>query len=128
MIYGTGVDIVDYQQFKTAIERSGQRLLDKIFTPAEQAKCNARVDPLPCFCSRFAAKEAVSKALRLGIFKAGLTNIEVRNRPDGSPYLIIKEALAIKIPQFDQMDFHLSLSDGQHQAIAFVVIDITPAR
>ena len=125
MIYGIGTDIVDYNQLRTAIERSGQRLIDRIFTPAEQTKCKARVDPIPCFSSRFAAKEAVSKALRLGIFKAGLTNIEVLNRPDGSPYIAIGEDLAAKIPQFEHMRFHLSLTDGQAQAIAFAVIEIT---
>lgn len=122
MILGVGTDIADFAPFRAALERSGQRFLDRIFTPAEQTMCRERRDPVPCLCARFAAKEAMAKALRLGIFRAGLLNMEVRNREDGSPWLALHGDLANHVRGLGPVDVQLSLSHGTHSAVAFVVV------
>lgn len=58
---GIGIDVVDINQFRTALRRGGFR--DKIFTPAEIETCESRRDPLPSYAARFAVKEAFYKAL-----------------------------------------------------------------
>ena len=123
MILGIGTDIADFDQFRRAMERSGQRFLNRIFTPAEQAKCKARRDPVPCLCARFAAKEALAKALRLGIFRAGLLNMEVRNREDGSPYLVVSGQLLDHLAELGDPTLHLSMSHGVGHAAGFVVVE-----
>jgi holo-[acyl-carrier protein] synthase len=123
MILGIGTDIADFAPFRAAVERSGQRFLDRIFTPVEQSACRTRLDPVPCLCARFAAKEALAKALRLGIFRAGLLNMEVRNRDDGSPWLALHGSLAEHVRGLGGVAVQLSLSHGTHSAVAFVVVE-----
>ena len=126
MILGIGTDIADFGPFRQAMERSGQRFLDRIFTPGEQEKCASRRDPVPCLCARFAAKEALAKALGLGIFRAGLLNMEVRNHPNGAPYFAIHGHLRQHLSGLGNPALHLSLSHGEGQAVAFVVIEREP--
>jgi len=123
MILGIGVDVIEFEQLRRAAQRSGQRFLDRVFTPTEQAVCRVRSDPIPGLCARFAAKEALAKALRLGIFRAGLRNMEVRNREDGSPYFLIHGHLQEHIAQLGRPTVHLSLSHGLLNATAFVVVE-----
>ena len=86
MILGIGNDIIEVVRIKTAIERYQQKFLNRLFTPTEQAYCLSRKDSSLHFAGRFAAKEAVSKALGTG-FSQGLTwlDIEIYNDPSGKP-------------------------------------------
>ena len=72
----TGVDLIEIERVAAAIDRFGPRFLERIFTPAELAVCANKVDSLAV---RFAAKEAVAKALGAGIWRTGIdwTDIEV---------------------------------------------------
>jgi holo-[acyl-carrier protein] synthase len=127
MIIGIGVDLTDHARFEGTLARSGQAFLDRVFTPVEQARCQARRHPHRCFASRFAAKEAVSKALRLGIARMGLLNAEVDNHPDGAPFLRLHGPLATWAAAQPGLRVHLSLSDDPTHSIAMVVVEADKA-
>jgi holo-[acyl-carrier protein] synthase len=65
-ILGIGTDVVEVDRFRSALERHGDRLVERAFTEAEARYCGAQADPAVHFAGRFAAKEAVLKALRTG--------------------------------------------------------------
>ena len=86
MIKGVGTDIIEIDRIRDAVERSGQPFLNKIFTETEQSYCSRFNDPYPHYAARFAAKEAVVKALGTGL-RNGLewTDIEIRSDELGKP-------------------------------------------
>jgi holo-[acyl-carrier protein] synthase len=122
-ILGIGVDLADYELIGSVVERSGQRFLDRVYTPLEQACCRRRRDPVPCLTSRFAAKEALAKALQLGIAAMGLTDAEVRNRDNGAPYFELHGPLGRWAQRQAGLSIHLSLSDSSGHAVAMVVVE-----
>ena len=81
-----GVDIVELSRIKAVYERWGQRFLDRIYTPEEQAYCRGRI---PQLASRFAAKEAVMKALGTGIRGVGWKDIQVTRSRGGPPSIVL---------------------------------------
>src|SRR5512145_575958 len=82
MILGAGVDIVEIARLRHAIERSKDRFIQRVFTPAEQQFCNRHADPAQHFAARFAAKEALFKALGTGWAK-GVTWLDVEVYREG---------------------------------------------
>ncbi|MCY2932192.1 MAG: holo-ACP synthase [Planctomycetota bacterium] len=86
-----GVDLVDCQRLGEAIERHGQRFLERVYTPLELAYCQGRKRELEHLAGRFAAKEAVLKVLGTG-WREGIawTDIEVRNDVAGRPEIVLQ--------------------------------------
>src|ERR1700733_14795580 len=86
MIIGTGSDLIDIERIRGTVERYGQRFIQRCFTPAEQKKAASRLDPVPTYAKRFAAKEACSKALGTG-FRKGVffRDMGVVNLATGQP-------------------------------------------
>ena len=84
MILGIGVDIIEISRIQKAIERWGDGFLNHVFTPEEIAYAQKHKFPYPHFAGRFAAKEAVYKAL--GDHKAGWKDIIVVNDEFGKPH------------------------------------------
>ena len=62
-VVGIGVDVVDIARFAGVHRRFGDKFLDRIFTDEERAYCDRRAEPINCYAGRFAAKEALFKAL-----------------------------------------------------------------
>lgn len=127
MILGIGTDIVDERRISRSIERFGNRFLDRIFTDAERAAADLRTEPGLHFAKRFAAKEAVYKALSgSGIDGMGWRDAEISNRVGGAPELLLtgrcKTALERLTPQGYNATVSLSLSDEPPYVVAFVVI------
>ncbi|NQU75942.1 MAG: holo-ACP synthase [Planctomycetes bacterium] len=85
-----GVDFVETRRIGELIDRHGQRFLDRVFTPAEQGYCNAHLHRLERLAGRFAAKEAVLKALGTG-WRGGIawTDVEVTNIASGEPIVAL---------------------------------------
>ncbi len=81
MILGIGNDIVEVARIKAVLARYPQRFLDRVFTPYEQEYCLKRKDPALHLAGRFAAKEAIVKALGTG-FTQGLSWLDIEIRPD----------------------------------------------
>jgi holo-[acyl-carrier protein] synthase len=86
MIQGLGIDLVEVARIKQAIERRGDRFLDRVFRPAERSYCDARPHRFEHYAVRFAAKEAVLKVLRTGWSSGlGFKDVEVIRDLDGAP-------------------------------------------
>lgn len=80
----SGVDIIEIERIDRAILRHGQRFFDRFFTPRELIDCGGRT---PALAARFAAKEAVAKAMGTGIGDIGWKEIEVVNGERREPHL-----------------------------------------
>lgn len=131
MIYGIGTDIVEISRIKEAVEKWGERFLKKIFTEDEISYCYKKKAPFPHLAVRFAAKEAVIKALSNSEHKAqskehglrfvNLKNIEVLNQPTGKPFINLLGNLKIYFQ--DKFIIHLTLTHERSSAIAMVVLE-----
>ncbi|MDA2962345.1 MAG: holo-ACP synthase [Actinomycetota bacterium] len=111
MIDGIGIDVVDIERFKSSLDRT-PGLVEKLFTPAERTK------PVASLAARFAAKEALVKALSA---QKGLAwhDAEILNLENGKPVFLFRGAIADLI---DGADVHLSLSHDAGIASAVVII------
>jgi holo-[acyl-carrier protein] synthase len=118
MILRNGVDLIEISRVQEAIERHGERFLARVFTETEQRDCGGRVSSL---AARFAAKEAVAKALGCGIGDVSWLDIEVRSDELKAPYLVLYGEGDRRAKQLGLSNWSLSLSHTHSQAIAFVV-------
>jgi len=116
-----GVDIVAIERLGRAIERWGQRFLDRVYTPREQAFCRGRA---PELAARFAAKEAISKALGTGIIgREGVNWQDMEVLPDrrGKPLVYLHGRALRRAEEVGLTQWAISLSHEREVAIAFVV-------
>ncbi|MBM2837889.1 MAG: holo-acyl-carrier-protein synthase [Deltaproteobacteria bacterium] len=124
MIIGIGTDIVSIQRIEKAVERFGERFINKVFTDEEANFCKSKKERAPYLAARFAAKEAVLKALGTGISNGiGFKDVEVARVQGKRPEIIlhgigkkVAESLGIK-------DIHISISHEADIALAFAVIE-----
>ncbi|MEJ2599159.1 MAG: holo-ACP synthase [Anaerolineales bacterium] len=114
----TGVDLVEIKRIEGTVGRHGDRFLQRVYTPHELAEVKGNYASL---AARFAAKEAVSKALGCGIGTVGWHEIEVRRGPANRPILHLYGAAQDLARELGLEDWSLSLSHSTHLAIAFVV-------
>jgi holo-[acyl-carrier protein] synthase len=126
-IVGVGVDAVDVERLRGILTRR-PGFAARYFTEAERADAGRSPDPTESLAARFAAKEAVMKALGTGLGGFPLTDVEVgRTEGDGptrnAPFLVLHRAAADLAEQRQAGRFHLSLSHTEHVAIAFVVAE-----
>ncbi len=123
LIQGIGVDVVDVQRLKQVIEEQGAIFVNKVFTDAEIAYCHSKKKPHEHFAARFAAKEAVAKAMRTGWSGAfRWKDVEVVNEPSGAPKLLLYREMAHALAG---SHLHLSMSHTETTVVAFVVIERT---
>jgi holo-[acyl-carrier protein] synthase len=118
MTLRTGVDLVEVSRIREAIERHGERFLARVFTQTEQRDCNGRYTSL---AARFAAKEAVSKALGCGIGKVGWLEIEITSDENRAPHLLLHGEAKKLAQELGLSNWSVSLSHTESHAIAFVV-------
>lgn len=85
---GIGNDLVDIDRFRKALERTPS-LRERLFTDAERSYADARADPTERYAVRFAAKEAVMKALGVGLGEIQMRDIEVQRADSGAPQLVL---------------------------------------
>ncbi len=124
MIYGIGVDLVHIPRMEAVLKRWGERFVDRVFTEQEAALCFRRARPASAFALRFAAKEAFSKALGLGM-RGGIRwkDIEVFHYPGGRPGLKIHGKSSTLCKEKRITRFHVSLSDDGDHATAMVLLE-----
>lgn len=115
MIIGTGVDVVNIDRFAELINRT-PGLKERLFVPSERNK------PLRSLAARFAAKEAVAKALRA---PAGLVwhHCWVENDEEGAPYLVTQGTVAARSTELGINRWHLTLSHDEPVAIATAIAE-----
>lgn len=117
----TGIDLIEVQRIETTIARYGERFLARVFTDNELAHCRGKPHQL---AARFAAKEAVSKALGIGIqHPDGVTWREIQVVADarGKPSVQLSGRAARRADALGLRTFALSLSHTREHAIAMVV-------
>lgn len=116
----TGVDLIEIDRVEQAIARHGDRFLARVYTAAEQDACRGRVESL---AARFAAKEAVGKALGCGIWRENVlwTDIEITRDDAGAPLLSLSGGARRRAELLGLTDWSVSLSHDRTRAIAFVV-------
>lgn len=116
----TGVDLIEIARVQSAIHRHGARFLNRVYTSGELNDCRDKIESL---AARFAAKEAVAKALGTGIWRHGVewTDIEVRRHASGAPNLYLYNAAADHSSTLQLVEWSISLSHDRERAIAFVI-------
>lgn len=114
----TGIDLIEIERLESVIQRYGVRLLNRVYTPQELAEVSHNLASL---AGRFAAKEAVSKALGTGIGLVTWHEIEVLRGPEREPVLHLHGAAAQLARDLGLQTWSLSLSHTQTHAIAMVV-------
>ena len=122
-IFGIGTDIINISRIKKSL-KNNTRLKKKIFTNYEINACEKRKNKTECYAKRFAAKEALFKAIRTdGVLK--FQDVEVRNDKNGAPAFNIKNNSKIKLKKkFKKKKYKifLSLSDDKPWAVATAII------
>jgi holo-[acyl-carrier protein] synthase len=120
-----GVDAAEIPRITAALERWGQRFLDRVYTPAEQAYCRGRAESL---AGRFAAKEAVSKALGTGIRRLRWRDIEILPDRYGRPTVYLYGKARARAEQMGAAWLSVSITHADDLAIAFVVLRQKPPQ
>jgi holo-[acyl-carrier protein] synthase len=121
MITGIGVDIIEKVRVAKAVSRWGERFLDRLFTENELQDCHRKSDRVGSLAARFAAKEAMFKALGTGWSEGiGWKDIEILTRSGGHPEMVC-HARASDLMQGKRAV--LSLSHDKRSAIALVIIE-----
>jgi holo-[acyl-carrier protein] synthase len=130
--FAVGIDIIEIDRVADVIARHGDRFLNRVYTPDEIAHCRGRVSEL---AARFAAKEAVMKALGTGIRGVGWRDIEILPNRRGKPLIFLYGRGASRAEKIQLRGLEVSLTHSKEYAIASVVgerelseIEDTPRR
>jgi holo-[acyl-carrier protein] synthase len=112
-----GIDVIEIERIQHAVERWGERFLRRVYTEGEIAYCRGRAQSL---AGRFAAKEAASKALGVGIRTLSWRDIEVLPDARGKP-LIFLHGKAARVAQWQRLErFEVSITHSRSDALAVV--------
>jgi len=122
MILGVGTDIVEIRRIKNAIE-SNERFLEKIFTSTELEYLKSRNLRAEYVAGRFAAKEAVAKALGTGFRGFDFKDIEIDRTTLGKPIVVLKGKAKLIAKKEGEYNIHLSISHGEDSAVAYVIFE-----
>jgi len=133
MILGIGSDLIDIRRIEQAMERFGERFLERIFTDAERRKCDRRANRSASYARRFAAKEACSKALGTG-FRDGVfwRDLGVENLASGQPSMRLTGGALRRLEEITPAGMtarlDVTLTDEPPLAQAVVIITAAPAQ
>jgi holo-[acyl-carrier protein] synthase len=119
-VVGVGVDLCEVERMRRTLARTAG-FADRVFTPAEQDYCRRARDPSERFAARFAAKEAVLKALGAGLGACPFTDIEVVRARSGAPSVLLHGAAAELAARRGVSAWHVSLTHTRTMAEALAV-------
>ncbi|MCX7642660.1 MAG: holo-ACP synthase [Armatimonadetes bacterium] len=124
-IVGVGTDIVDVARIRNMVQVYGERFLKRVFSDDELAYCMRFADPFPHLAARWAAKEAVTKALGTG-FSRGVTwkSVCVIHAPSGEPTVLLTGAAQKLASSLKVKKIWLSLSHTHDYATAVAVMEV----
>jgi len=121
MVRGLGVDIVQIERIGGAFERFGQRLVDRLLSKQEQAMMATRSDPVRFIAGRFAAKEALTKALGTILqVRPAWSQMQILADWQGRPVIVMESKVPETAPE---LRFHVSISHERDYAVAVVVVE-----
>lgn len=131
MIIGLGSDLTDIRRIEQALERFGERFIERIFTETERARSERRAGRVGSYAKRFAAKEACAKALGTGMRRGVFwKDMGVVNARSGEPTLVLAGGAAARLaeltPPGHTSRLWLTLTDEHPYAQAFVIIEALP--
>jgi holo-[acyl-carrier protein] synthase len=122
MIHGIGIDVVEVGRIEAAIGNLGDAFLERLFTARERDYCGKQKQPALHYAARFAAKEAVSKALGTGIGgQAGWLDMEVERAESGAPKMVFTGRAADFLAAEGIAEVQVSLSHAKEYAAANAV-------
>jgi holo-[acyl-carrier protein] synthase len=116
--FAAGVDIIELDRVADVLARHGDRFLNRIYTADEIAHCRGRISEL---AARFAAKEAVMKALGTGVRGVGWRDIEILPNRRGKPLIFLYNRGAARAERIQLRGLEVSLTHSRDYAIAMVV-------
>jgi holo-[acyl-carrier protein] synthase len=117
---GIGTDLVECDRFRLALERR-PRIAERLFSDAEREYAFRHIEPVPPLAARFAAKEAVMKAMSVGLWKFAMRDVEVIKLPSGQPEIVLHNKAAALADQRGVGSWLLTLSHVDSMAIAVAV-------
>lgn len=122
MIVGTGIDLIEIERIKEASKNCA--FLDRVFTESEKAFIKSKNNNPQSIAGLFAAKEAVSKAVGLGIGDLAWHDIEISHDDNGSPFIQLSlNARNIIFLKFGQLRLHVSITHSRTDAAAFAIAE-----
>lgn len=122
MVYGIGIDLVKISRMKDVVEKWGETFLNRVFTKGEISYCYNKKNPYLSLAVRFAAKEALIKAIGSKV-SVSFMDIEVISIDSGRPFLQINGNLEVFFKNEAINNIHLSLSHEHEYGIACVVLE-----
>lgn len=123
-VVGVGIDAIEIDRVRRALERT-PRLIDRLFTDREQRHCLATMGRRRAarFAVRFAAKEAVAKALGTGVVGFGFRDIEILNGANGEPTVVLDVRARRVASHIGVRTVHVSLSVTRDTAVATAIAE-----
>src|SRR5271157_5591846 len=118
MILRTGVDLIEISRVSEVIARHGKHYLERIYTSAELEQCGKNIESL---AGRFAAKEAVAKALGTGIGDVAWKEIEILGNEQNAPVLTLRGIAEQKSKEIGLTNWSVSISHSMSHALAVAV-------
>jgi holo-[acyl-carrier protein] synthase len=121
-VKGIGIDLVDIERFRRSLERTPS-MRTRLFTAIELDYVAPKADPIPSLAARFAAREAVMKALGVGLGAFGFHDVWVERAESGAPSLVVTGKAADLAAAAGVSTWHLSLTHSDHVAAAYVIAE-----
>ncbi len=128
MIFGIGTDIIQISRIETALARNGERFAEKILGPEELEKYRRRKAKVAArgirfLATRFAAKEAFSKAIGLGMHMPMTWRaMQTLNAPSGKP-VVVTSGILKEFMEQNELIAQVSITDEAEYAVAFVIVE-----
>ena len=121
MVLGIGIDIIEIERIEQSIAKFGDQFLNKIFTKTELAYCLPKKNKYQHYAARFAAKEAIAKALATGWSKGfRWQDIEIYNEPNGMPKVNLKGQLKDFLS--NDKSLQITMSHSNHYVTCFAIV------
>jgi holo-[acyl-carrier protein] synthase len=120
LVVGIGSDLVEIPRFRIALERR-PKLAERLFSDDERAYAGRFREPVPHLAARFGAKEAVMKALGVGLWKFAMRDVEVVRLPSGQPRLALHGKAAVLADARGVTGWELTLTHSDFMAMAVAV-------
>jgi holo-[acyl-carrier protein] synthase len=117
---GIGIDLIEINRLAEIDQKIRARFINRVFSSAEQAICMERNE---CLAGRFAAKEAVSKALGIGIGEISWLEIEILQTKTGQPTIVLNGNALKYASELGVRKWHISITHDRNTAAAFVIAD-----
>jgi len=123
MIYGIGTDIVEIRRIKEILENN-PKFIERVFGKNEIEYLKRRNLRPEYVAGRFAAKEAVAKAMGTGFSGFEIKDIEIESTALGKPIAVLKGKAKLLIQKYGEYKIHLSISHGMDSAVAYVILEV----